>query len=158
MSLNALFLLPMLAASPYAQIETKYTDRTDTNNFQVLVLAVDGSAYLSGRDEMKLEPGFHFIEMTAERSGTRALRKNHVKSLYIVAKPCFRYYVTGQRSNELDFDWKVRVGEEERIKACKTKEDIEQAKIEKKKKREEKVLNEKVNQSVTPLPTEGNNN
>ena len=138
MSMNVLLLLPMLAAAPYAIIETREIKKTDTNNFQVLVRAVDGKAYWDGRDEMKITPGFHFIEMTAEKAGMKVTKKNHDKSLYLNAMPCFRYFVSGQVKNALDSDWTVHVLGNERILACKTKEEAEQEKIDKKAKTKEK--------------------
>lgn len=135
MSLNALLIMPMLAAAPYALIETRDIDKTDSNNFQVSVRAVDGKGYFGKRDEMKLELGFHFIEMSAEYSSKKIAKKNFDKSLYLAAKPCFRYIVTGQVKSDLDKDWTVRVLGRERILSCKTKEEIEQEKLEKKAKK-----------------------
>lgn len=139
MNMKALLLLPMLAAAPYALIETRDPDKTDPNNFQVLIRAVESKAYWDAPDEMKLEPGPHFIQMTAARSGKRITKANHDKSLYINLKPCFRYFVTGQVKSELDTDWVIRVLGNERILACKTKEDIQQEKADKKAKRQAKA-------------------
>jgi len=142
MSMNMLILLPILATAPYAMIETREIEKTDANNFQVRLRAVDGKAYWDGRDEMKITPGFHFVEMTAEKSGMKVAKKNHDKSLYLKAKPCFRYFVSGQVNSALDRDWTVRVLGNERILACKTKEETEQEKIDKKAKAKEKTPKE----------------
>ncbi|MEO8001418.1 MAG: hypothetical protein ABI644_06040 [Arenimonas sp.] len=40
-------------------------------------------------------------------------------------KHCTRYIVTGQAKTDLDRDWTIRVLGNERILACKTKEEIE---------------------------------
>lgn len=129
-------ILPMLAAAPYALIETRDIDQTDTNNFQVSVRAVDGKGYFGPRHDMKLEPGFHFIEMTAEYSSKKIARVNHDKSLYLNAKPCTKYFVTGQVKSDLDKNWVIRVLGNERILSCKTKEEAEQEKLDKKAKKE----------------------
>ncbi|MEO8001417.1 MAG: hypothetical protein ABI644_06035 [Arenimonas sp.] len=81
MSLGAVFILPMLATAPYSLIETRDIDQTVTNNFQVSVRAVDGKAYFGVRDDMKLEPGSHFIQMTAEYSAKKIATANRDKSL-----------------------------------------------------------------------------
>ncbi len=150
MSMNALLLLPILAAAPYAIIETRYVDKTDPNNFQVMVRALDGQAYWHGLDEIKITPEVHFIEMTAAGSSTNVAKKNYDKSLYINAKPCFRYLVTGQLKNSLDSDWVVRVIGAERISACKTHEEIEQGKIDKKTKSKDKLIKKQAQQSELP--------
>lgn len=135
MSFHTLMILPMLAAAPYALIETRDVDQTDSNNFQVSVRAVDGKGYFGPRYDMKMEPGAHFIQMTSEYSSKKIARANHDKSLYLNMKPCMRYIVTGQVKTDLDRDWTIRVLGSERILACKTKEEIEQEKLDKKAKK-----------------------
>jgi len=95
MSMNTVLLIPMLATAQYAMIETRDIEKTDANNFQVLVRAVDGKGYFGPRYDMKMEPGAHFIQMTAEYSSKKIARANHDKSLYLNMKPCMRYIVTG---------------------------------------------------------------
>jgi len=135
MSFHSLMVLPILAAAPYALIETRDIDQTDTDNFQVSVRAVDGKAYFGPRYDMKMEPGAHFIQMTSEYSSKKIAQANHDKSLYLNMKPCTRYIVTGQVKSDLDRDWAIRVLGSERILACKTKEEIEQEKLDKKAKK-----------------------
>ncbi|MEO6172511.1 MAG: hypothetical protein ABIP02_05280 [Arenimonas sp.] len=161
MSLNALFLLPMLAASPYASIDTRDIPAADIVHFQIYIRAVDGKAYLDNPVEKKVEPGVHWIEMTRQKSsklgGIKSDEqslyilesselggiKSDEQSLYILAKPCTRYYVAGggeagEISNtdpKFRQKWKVVVRKEERILDCKTKEDIEREKAEKKAKK-----------------------
>ena len=130
-------MLPILAAAPCALIETREVNRTDSNNFSVSVKAVDGQAYMGNRQDMKLTPDVHWVVMTAEYSGTQVAKRHYEKSLYMLAKPCIRYLVTGQRENALDSDWKVRIFAEEKILSCKTKEDIEREKAERKAKARE---------------------
>ena len=143
MSFHSLMILSMLAAAPYALIETRDIDQTDTDKFQVSVRAVDGKGYFGPRYDMKMEPGAHFIQMTAEYSTKKIARANHDKSLYLNLKPCMRYIVTGQVKTDLDRDWTIRVLGSERILACKTKEDIEQEKLDKKAKKAADKLLEK---------------
>ncbi len=143
MSLNALFLLPMLATSPYASIETREIPAADIKLFQIYIRAVDGKAYLDNPVEMKVAPGLHWVEMTRQKSSRATMRKDDAQSLYLLAKPCTRYYVAGGgeageiANTDPNFNpkWKVVVRKEERILDCKTKEDIDREKAEKKAKK-----------------------
>ncbi len=147
MSLNALFLLPMLAASPYGSIDTREIPAADIKLSQVYIKAVDGKAYFDHPLEMKVTPGLHWIEMTRQESSKVRSKKGDDQPLYIVVKPCTRYYVAGggeagdNNNNDPKFNrsWKVVVRKEERILDCKTKEEIEQEQAEKKAKKANKA-------------------
>lgn len=132
MSYGAMLVMPMLAAAPYAVIETRDIVKTDPNNFQITVRAVDGKAYWGVRQDMKLTPDVHWVVMTAEYSEKNISRRNFEKSLYLAAKPCMRYLVSGQVENSLSADWTIKILGEEKILSCKTKEEQQQEKDEKK--------------------------
>lgn len=128
MSFSAFLLIPALASAPFATLETQELDKTDINNFRVSVRAIDGKAYLGKRDDINLTAEAHFIVMTAIGSTKYIAKRNFEKSLYINPKPCFRYFVTGQKKSEVSSDWEVRVLGSERIKSCKTEGDAKQQK------------------------------
>lgn len=150
MSIATLLLMPMLAAAPYALIETRDIPAADIKHSQIYIRAVDGKAYLDNPVEMKLTPGVHWIVMTRQKSSKSTMKKNDEQSLYLLAKPCTRYYVAGGgESGENNNDspnfnpkWAVVILKEDRIAGCKTKEEIEQEKAEKKAKAKQKQQEE----------------
>lgn len=146
MSLNALLLLPMLATAPYALIDTREIPKADIKQFQVYIRAIDGKAYWDGPEEMKVSPGVHWIVMTREKSPKSKTRKDGEQSLYIMAKPCTRYYVAGGGEGDaivnpdpkFNQSWRVQVRKVEPILDCKTKEQLDQEKLDKKAKAKQK--------------------
>ncbi len=166
MSLNALLLLPMLAASPYALIETRDIPAADIKHYQIYIRAVDGKAYMSNPLEMKVTPGVHWIVMTRQKSSKSALKKRDEQSLYLLAKPCTRYYVAGggdagennNSSPNFNPKWAVVIRKVEPILDCKTKEQIEQEKIDKKAAKKDKQSKQEITAPEVPVTnTEGNN-
>jgi hypothetical protein len=152
MNMHALLLLPILASAPYALIETRDIPAADTKNFKVFIRSVDGKAYWDGPDEMKLTPGVHWLVMVRDRSDSKKTgKKRDEKSLYLMAKPCFKYMVAGRALNDANSpsenfspEWELHVMGTDRISYCKTNEELEQAKKDKKAAKIKKVSESKL--------------
>ena len=159
MNVNPLFLLPMLAAAPYAMIDTRDIPAADIKHSQIYIRAIDGKAYMDNPVEKKVTPGVRWVVMTRQKSSKSGMKKRDEQSLYLLAKPCIRYYVAGggeageNNNDSPNFNpkWTVVIRKVEPISGCKTKEQIEQEKIEKKSAAKDKQIKQQETALEAPM-------
>lgn len=75
MNVNTLFLLPMLAAAPYAMIDTRDIPAADIKHSQIYIRAIDGKGYMDNPVEKKVTPGVHWVVMTRQKSSKSGMKR-----------------------------------------------------------------------------------
>ncbi len=108
-------LLTACAAKPYAIIDGTRSQASDTDNYDVNIVSIDGKMEV-GVQSKKVTPGFHYINVMT----TKNLRSQTSKPQMfpVDAKECTRYLVTAQHRNGLADEWEVKLLREEPILSC----------------------------------------
>lgn len=79
---------------------------SDSTQFNVTILAVDGQRYFDGRYLQNLKPGFHYLQLASNKQGRRG--EVTYQPFAFVAQACKRYtvYARHKQSFKID-DWQV---------------------------------------------------
>lgn len=113
----AMLILLGCASGPYAILDGSSPNRADPDQYEVLILGVDGRLYPNGRREHRVDPGFHYMELAT----TKPDRRGGVTRMpfAINAKACTRYYVAAVHERELDSrGWHAKTVKEAPIPGC----------------------------------------
>jgi len=121
------------SSQPYSVIKFDRVDSSDKNNVAVSIRRIDGSVKFEQNNRwfrenrVVVEPGERVLELRQRYSKTNAntlisRRSKQKRTLLLDAKPCIRYFITGQLLSDgrLKPDWQPRIIMEEPIKHCES--------------------------------------
>ncbi|MCC2618256.1 hypothetical protein LJ739_18510 [Aestuariibacter halophilus] len=108
-------LLAGCAAKPYAIIDGSQSAISDSDNYDVEILSIDGKMRPRKRSE-KVSPGFHTINLVS----TKPLKTkgSSFQAFPLDAKECMRYVVTAQHNNSVSDEWEVKILRATPIPSC----------------------------------------
>lgn len=108
-----------LAKGPWALIDGDGAGNTDSNQYDVVVIAVDGNGDFDAPMTKRIETGFHYVQMGSTRPN--GVIRNDYRPYAFVAEPCVRYVMHAQYENTSDRSpWELVVQKSDRpIAGCK---------------------------------------
>lgn len=103
------------ASTPYAIIDGSQSQISDSDNYDVKILSIDGKLRPS-KDFENIDPGFHFVNLVT--TGPLKTKGSEYQLFAFEAKECTRYLVTAQHKNSVSDDWEVKLLREVPIPSC----------------------------------------
>ena len=107
------------SSKPYAIIDGSQSKITDDNSHDIVITGVDGKMLFDGMKTRKIDPGFHYTQLTSVKSGRRGDVTYQPWSLN--AEPCKRYVIAAKHSKDKKFSnkyWDVELLRIEPILHC----------------------------------------
>lgn len=111
------------ALKPWSLVDGEGASRSNDNQYNVMVVAVDEQSYLDGRLQQKIEPGSHYLRLaTTKRDFSGDVT---VMPLFLKAEPCTRYVFFAEHDRRMtNKSWKLVLRKSEPIGGCKIPEAV----------------------------------
>lgn len=107
------------ASKPWSIIDGEGATAASDDQYNVTILSVDGQAFLDGRMQQKVEPGFHYLQVATTKKSRRG--DATYQPFALTAAPCMRYVLFAQHESRLNNeDWSVVLKKQEPISGCET--------------------------------------
>lgn len=110
-------VLPLQAAddAPWAEVKVGGVAERDRGEYDVFVVAIDGSRDIGSRSVYTLAPGSRALRVATRKRGPSGEFTS--QSMLLPLKPCMRYALAADHS-ATDGRWRVRVRDEQPIADC----------------------------------------
>ena len=108
---------PEKLIDPWAEIAVGAAAKANPDEYNILVIAIDGEMNFEGRRAYRITPGLHYLELASAKMG----RRGDITRLpfAIEAKPCVRYELVATHEKRLsNRHWRVTVKAEKPITLC----------------------------------------
>lgn len=114
------YIIPLLflagcKSTPYAIVDGSQNLASDTNNYDVEIVAIDGS-FESNIRQKNIKPGYHSVHVIT--TGPSRGKGSESKVYPLVAQECMRYEISAQHRTSISSDWEIRVLNERPIPSC----------------------------------------
>ncbi len=109
-----------ITRKPWSEISVGVASRSSADEYDVLVVAIDGSMEFEPRRIYAMAPGFHYLELASTKVG----RGGELTSqpFAIEAKPCIRYELVAIHTDRMsNRRWRPTVKRETPIRSCQEK-------------------------------------
>lgn len=109
-----------IAKKPWAVIDGDGAGNVDSNQYDVVIIAVDGNSDFEAPMLKRVEPGFHYVQLAPTRQN--GVISNSYQPYAFMAEPCVRYLMYAQYDNTSDRSpWHLVVGKSDKpVAGCKT--------------------------------------
>lgn len=109
-----------ITAKPWSEFAVDVASRSNPDEYDVRVVAIDGSMEFERKPIHRVPAGFHFLELASTKAGRRGELSS--QPFAIEAKPCVRYELVATHTDRMsNRRWRLDVKKEVPIRICQEK-------------------------------------